>query len=114
LGLPDSCEGIVSKWLGYPYRSGRVNHWLKIKNPAAPAVKREGEEDWGAARRARVIGSNQSRNDLKALQRLRRDSELTMVIRLSGALDRDVMHFRTTRVKQFTIGSDRFQNIIAK
>jgi hypothetical protein len=30
------CEGIVSKRLGYPYRSGRVNHWLKIKNPAAP------------------------------------------------------------------------------
>jgi hypothetical protein len=21
--------------------------WLKIKNPAAPAVKREAEEDWG-------------------------------------------------------------------
>jgi ATP dependent DNA ligase domain len=40
------CEGIVSKRLGYPYRSGRVDHWLKIKNPAAPAVKREAEEDW--------------------------------------------------------------------
>jgi len=21
--------------------------WLKVKNPAAPAVKREAEEDWG-------------------------------------------------------------------
>jgi len=41
------CEGIVSKRLGYPYRSSRVDHWLKIKNPAAPAVKREAEEDWG-------------------------------------------------------------------
>ena len=41
------CEGIVSKRLGSPYRSGRVNDWLKIKNPAAPAVKREAEEDWG-------------------------------------------------------------------
>ena len=40
------CEGIVSKQLGSPYRSGRVNHWLKIKNPAAAAVKREAEEDW--------------------------------------------------------------------
>jgi bifunctional non-homologous end joining protein LigD len=40
------CEGIVSKRLGSPYRSGRVNHWLKIKNPASPAVKREPEEDW--------------------------------------------------------------------
>jgi bifunctional non-homologous end joining protein LigD len=44
------CEGIVSKRLGSIYRSGRVNHWLKIKNPAAPAVKREVEEDWGTKR----------------------------------------------------------------
>ena len=29
------CEGIVSKRLGSAYRSGRVDHWLKIKNPAA-------------------------------------------------------------------------------
>jgi ATP-dependent DNA ligase len=41
------CEGIVSKRVGSSYRSGRVNYWLKIKNPAAPAVKREAEEDWG-------------------------------------------------------------------
>jgi len=42
------CEGIVSKRLGSSYRSGRSPHWLKIKNPAAPAVKREAEEeDWG-------------------------------------------------------------------
>ncbi len=40
------CEGIVSKRLGSSYRSGRVTHWLKIKNPAAPAVTREAEEDW--------------------------------------------------------------------
>jgi ATP dependent DNA ligase domain len=26
------CEGIVSKRRGSPYRSGRVEHWLKIKN----------------------------------------------------------------------------------
>ncbi len=41
------CEGIVSKRLGSSYRSGRINDWLKIKNPAAPAVQREAEEDWG-------------------------------------------------------------------
>ena len=29
------CEGIVSKRRGSPYRSGRTDHWLKIKNPAA-------------------------------------------------------------------------------
>jgi len=28
-------------------RSGRSRHWIKSKNPAAPAVKREEEEDWG-------------------------------------------------------------------
>ena len=41
------CEGIVSKRLGSTYRSGRSPHWLKVKNPNAPAVKREAEEDWG-------------------------------------------------------------------
>jgi bifunctional non-homologous end joining protein LigD len=40
------CEGIVSKRLGSTYRSGRSHDWIKIKNPAAPAVKREAEEDW--------------------------------------------------------------------
>jgi hypothetical protein len=43
-------EGIVSKRLGSPYVSGRSRHWIKSKNPAAPAVKREAEEDWGAKR----------------------------------------------------------------
>jgi bifunctional non-homologous end joining protein LigD len=41
------CEGIVSKRLGSPYRSGRSDHWLKIKNLMAPAVRREVDEDWG-------------------------------------------------------------------
>jgi len=40
-------EGIVSKRKDSPYRSGRSPDWLKMKNPAAPAVKREAEEDWG-------------------------------------------------------------------
>ena len=31
-------------WLKRP---GRMRDWLKFKNPAAPAVKREAEEDWG-------------------------------------------------------------------
>jgi bifunctional non-homologous end joining protein LigD len=47
------CEGIVSKRLGSPYRSGRSKHWIKVKNPAAPAVKREVEEDWGDKSRRR-------------------------------------------------------------
>jgi bifunctional non-homologous end joining protein LigD len=41
------CEGIVSKRLGSTYRRGRSPLWLKVKNPSAPAVKREAEEDWG-------------------------------------------------------------------
>ena len=39
-------EGMVSKRLGSRYRSGRSPDWLKMKNPAAPAVKREAEEEW--------------------------------------------------------------------
>jgi ATP-dependent DNA ligase len=41
------CEGIVSKRLGSIYRRGRSPLWVKVKNPNAPAVKREAEEDWG-------------------------------------------------------------------
>ena len=44
------CEGIVSKRIGSTYRRGRSPLWLKIKNPKAPAVKREAEEDWGKRR----------------------------------------------------------------
>ena len=40
-------EGIVSKRLGSRYRSGPIAGLAKFKNPEAPAVKREAEEDWG-------------------------------------------------------------------
>jgi bifunctional non-homologous end joining protein LigD len=40
-------EGIVSKRKDSAYRSGRSPDWLKMKNAAAPAVKREAEKDWG-------------------------------------------------------------------
>jgi bifunctional non-homologous end joining protein LigD len=43
-------EGIVSKRRDSPYRSGRSPHWIKSKNPNAPAVKREAQEDWSAKR----------------------------------------------------------------
>jgi len=45
-------EGIVSKRKGSEYRSGRSPDWLKMKNPVAPAVTREAEEDWGGGRGA--------------------------------------------------------------
>ena len=39
------CDGIVSKQLGSPYRSGRADCWVKVKNPTAPAANRLDEED---------------------------------------------------------------------
>ena len=41
-----ACALGCEKRQGSPYVSGRTRHWLKFKNPAAPAVKREVEEDW--------------------------------------------------------------------
>ena len=35
------------------YRSGRSPDWLKFKNPEAPAVKREAEEEWGKDKKPR-------------------------------------------------------------
>src|SRR5262245_1641138 len=45
--------GIVSKRKDSRYSSGRSPHWIKSKNPNAPAVKREAEEDWGQWSRAK-------------------------------------------------------------
>jgi ATP-dependent DNA ligase len=39
-------EGIVSKRTDAPYRSGSSKMWLKSKNPASAAVRREREEEW--------------------------------------------------------------------
>jgi bifunctional non-homologous end joining protein LigD len=39
-------EGIVSKRLSAPYRSGRSTDWLKIKNPDSPAMIRAREAEW--------------------------------------------------------------------
>jgi ATP-dependent DNA ligase len=40
-------EGNVSKRKDSTHRSGRSPDWLKSKNPACEAVRREAEEDWG-------------------------------------------------------------------
>ena len=42
------CRGLVFKRLGS--RFWLLEEWLKFKNPNAPAVKREAEEDWGKER----------------------------------------------------------------
>ena len=39
-------EGIVSKRLTAPYRSGASRDWLKVKNPDCPAMTRHREERW--------------------------------------------------------------------
>ena len=41
------CEGIVSNRRGSLYVRGRSSNWLKVKNPDAPAVRREREAAWG-------------------------------------------------------------------
>ena len=45
-------EGIVSKRVGSKDRRGpgKCADWIKVKNSAAPAVRREAEEDWGKRR----------------------------------------------------------------
>jgi bifunctional non-homologous end joining protein LigD len=40
-------EGIVSKRRNSPDRSGPSPERIKSKNPTAPAVRRQAEEDWG-------------------------------------------------------------------
>jgi hypothetical protein len=35
-----------AKYEAKKHRSGRSPDWLKMKNPNAPAVRREAEEDW--------------------------------------------------------------------
>jgi hypothetical protein len=40
-------EGIVSKRRGSRYARGRSSNWLKVKDPDAPAVRRERVEEWG-------------------------------------------------------------------
>jgi bifunctional non-homologous end joining protein LigD len=37
-------EGIVSKRLSKPHRSGRSGHWQKVKNPDSPAMVRHRED----------------------------------------------------------------------
>jgi ATP-dependent DNA ligase len=39
-------EGIISKRLSAPYRSGPSRDWLKIKNPESPAMIRAREAEW--------------------------------------------------------------------
>jgi ATP-dependent DNA ligase len=48
--FPQACrmglEGIMSKRLSAPYRSGQSRDWLKIKNPDSPAMIPAREAEW--------------------------------------------------------------------
>jgi len=39
-------EGIVSKRLSAPHRSGPSRDWIKVKNPDSPAMVRAREAEW--------------------------------------------------------------------
>jgi bifunctional non-homologous end joining protein LigD len=41
-------EGIISKRLSAPYRSGPSRDWIKVKNPDSPAMVRHREVEWCA------------------------------------------------------------------
>jgi bifunctional non-homologous end joining protein LigD len=71
-------EGIVSKLKDSPYRSGRSRDWLKMKNPNAPAVKREAEEDWGHRQdRTPTYGYEATRHAAMHESRPRRNDPIT-------------------------------------
>jgi bifunctional non-homologous end joining protein LigD len=46
-------EGIVSKRIDSPYRSGRYSAWIKVRNPDSIAVQRERSENWNGPRSRR-------------------------------------------------------------
>jgi hypothetical protein len=69
------CEGIVSKRLGSPYRSGRSPHWVKVKNPKAPARGRRGL-GFPALAQEPQADSNHARGVLRPEQPGRRSAKL--------------------------------------
>jgi bifunctional non-homologous end joining protein LigD len=44
-------EGIVSKHRDRAYRAGPSPHWIKVKNPTSPAMRRAEEVDWSPGRK---------------------------------------------------------------
>lgn len=47
---------VVSKRRGSRYVAGRSDHWIKVKNPDAPAVPRKFEEGWTRSGRRGIHG----------------------------------------------------------
>jgi hypothetical protein len=44
LRVPRTSRSATTSCPSSPYRSARAPHWVKMKDPAAPVVKREAEE----------------------------------------------------------------------
>jgi hypothetical protein len=51
------------------YRSDRCSHWIKVKNPAAPAVTRQAEVDWDNRQSPGLEQMGDPRAHLAAFQR---------------------------------------------
>jgi hypothetical protein len=90
--------GIVSKRLGSRYTSGRTRDWLKFKNPAAPAVKREAEEEWGRdpmAVNGRDLFAKADQQVSELKKRIARQHEVIKRAKLRGhstAADETIQH----------------------
>jgi bifunctional non-homologous end joining protein LigD len=69
-------EGIVSKRRDSVYSSGRSPHWIKSKNPNAPAVKREAEEDRKGWQSGRSRNSSRRRSAISRLHGCRDTDQL--------------------------------------
>jgi hypothetical protein len=79
-------EGIVSKRKDSRCRSGRSLHWIKSKNPNAPAVKREAEEDQPADLDTEIVAFDSSATATRyELQRALRASSVRFTSVLLGS-----------------------------
>ena len=100
-------ESIVSKRLGSRYRSGRWPNSLKFKNPEAPAVKREAEEEWGRWRKMRRDLFAKVDRQVSALkERIARQREVIKQAKLRGHSTAAAEQFSVPCTKAFARSSN--------
>ena len=95
--------------MGSPYRSGRSSDWLKFKNPNAPAVKREAEEDWGTSKwtkkpRRREAGGAQSGLSAEVKRRAERSNDQIEIARDERVHNNHTEAARRTSAGVFAVG----------
>jgi bifunctional non-homologous end joining protein LigD len=54
-------EGVVSKRLSAPYRSGPSRDWIKVKNPDSPAMIRARETEWSREEKRNAVATDKLR-----------------------------------------------------